>query len=154
MERKFRRCLCTSPVKREIMHFHVVVVQWRQEMYKKRDARAKLLFWLLNLSLFWHPRCRRRRRILRSLLSFSVGPGCAFKKKEEEKSFPSLVHRWARFARRCFLLFHPIYCLFSPLRLRSLVRGWETAFYQITCQQFIGIVKRFIYDRIREDILE
>ena len=124
---------------------------------KKRDARAKLLFWLLNLLLFWQPRCRGRRRILMSLLCFSVGPGTALGIKEEEKSFPSLVHRWARFARRFFLLFHPIYCLFSPLRLRSLVPGWETAVYQITChwkQNFIGIVKRFIYDRIREDLLE
>ena len=37
---------------------------------KKRDARAKLLFWLLNLLLLWSSRCRRRRRILRSLLLF------------------------------------------------------------------------------------
>ena len=36
---------------------------------KKRDARAKLLFWLLNLLLLWSSRCRRRRRILRSLRS-------------------------------------------------------------------------------------
>ena len=38
-----------------------------KECTKKRDARAKLLFWLLNLLLSWRPRCRRRRRILRSL---------------------------------------------------------------------------------------
>ena len=30
----------------------------------------KLLFWLLNLLLLWSSRCRRRRRILRSLLLF------------------------------------------------------------------------------------
>ena len=35
---------------------------------KKHDARAALLFWLLNLLLFWRSRCRRRRRIFRSLL--------------------------------------------------------------------------------------
>ena len=35
------------------------------------DARAKLLFWLLNLLLLWRSRCRRRRRILRSLITFS-----------------------------------------------------------------------------------
>ena len=35
----------TSFTKREIRHFHVVVVQWRQRnVQKKRDARAKLLF--------------------------------------------------------------------------------------------------------------
>ena len=40
---------------------------------KKRDARAKLLFWLLNLLLLWSSRCRRRRRMLRSLLSNNDG---------------------------------------------------------------------------------
>ena len=35
---------------------------------KKRDARAKFLFCLSNLLLFWSSRCRRRRGILRSLL--------------------------------------------------------------------------------------
>ena len=35
----------TSSTKREITHFHVVVVQWRQgNVQKKRDARAELLF--------------------------------------------------------------------------------------------------------------
>ena len=38
-------------------------------MYKKRDARAKLLFWLLNLLLLWRSRCRPRLRILRGTLS-------------------------------------------------------------------------------------
>ena len=33
--------------------FHVVVVQWTsKKSYKKRDARAELLFWSLNLLLF------------------------------------------------------------------------------------------------------
>ena len=35
---------------------------------KKRDARAELLFCLFNLLLFWRPRCRRRRGILKSLM--------------------------------------------------------------------------------------
>ena len=44
-EIKFRRCLFTSVIKREIRHFHVVVVQKRaKKCTKKRDARAKLLF--------------------------------------------------------------------------------------------------------------
>ena len=44
-ERKICLGLFTSPIKREIRHFHVVVVQWRQRnVQKKRDARAKLLF--------------------------------------------------------------------------------------------------------------
>ena len=41
---------------------------------KKRDARARLLFWLLNLVLFWRPRCRcrRRRRRRRWILTVSL----------------------------------------------------------------------------------
>ena len=46
-EIKFRRCLFTHSIKREIRHFHVVVVQKRaKKCTKKRDARAKLLFFL------------------------------------------------------------------------------------------------------------
>ena len=49
-ETKFCRCLFTSSIKREIRHFHVVVVQKRaKKCTKERDARAKLLFCLLNL---------------------------------------------------------------------------------------------------------
>ena len=41
-KRKFRRCLFTSSVKREIRHFHVVVEQKRAEKCtKKHGARAK-----------------------------------------------------------------------------------------------------------------
>ena len=72
IERKFRRRLCTSSVKREIRHFHVTVVQWRQRNVQKSDARALLLFWLLNLLLFWCSRFCRSRRILRPLLSYSI----------------------------------------------------------------------------------
>ena len=44
-EIKFRRCLFTSLVKREIRYVHVVVVQKRAEKCaKKHGARAKLLF--------------------------------------------------------------------------------------------------------------
>ena len=41
------RCLVfTSSIKREIRKFHVVIVQRRQKnVQKKRDARAKLLFY-------------------------------------------------------------------------------------------------------------
>ena len=62
-ERKIRRRLFTSSMKRKIRHFHVVVVQSRQRnVQKKRDARAKLLFWLTNQLLFCLSRCRRRRK--------------------------------------------------------------------------------------------
>ena len=62
-EGKFRCRLCTSSVHREIRHFHVVVVQWRQ-----RNVQKCVLFCWLNLLLLWRSHCRRRRRILRSLL--------------------------------------------------------------------------------------
>ena len=39
---------------------------------KKRDARAELLFCLFNQLLFWRSRCRRRRGILKSLVSCST----------------------------------------------------------------------------------
>ena len=52
----------TSSTKREIRHFHVVVVQREGNVQKSRDARAKLLFCLSNLPLFCPSRCRRRRR--------------------------------------------------------------------------------------------
>ena len=43
----FRRCLFKYSIKREIRHFHVVVVQKRvKKCTNERDARAKLLCWL------------------------------------------------------------------------------------------------------------
>ena len=51
-EIKFRRCLFTFSIKRQIRNVHVVVVQKRQRnKQKKHDARAKLMFCLLNLLL-------------------------------------------------------------------------------------------------------
>ena len=53
-EVKFRRCLFTYFIKREIRHFHVVVVQKRaKKCTNKRDAREKLLFCLQNLLVFY-----------------------------------------------------------------------------------------------------
>ena len=64
-EIKFRRCLFTSSIKREIRHFHIVVVQKRERnIQKKCDARAKLLFCFSNLLFLWRSRCRPRRWIL------------------------------------------------------------------------------------------
>ena len=52
-ERNLSCRLFTSSIKREIRHFPVVVVQWRQRnVQKKRDARAELLFCLFKLLLF------------------------------------------------------------------------------------------------------
>ena len=58
----------TSSIKRQIRRIHVVVVRWTsKKCTKKRDARAELLFWSLNLLFFWSRR-RRRRSCLSSLL--------------------------------------------------------------------------------------
>ena len=51
--RKIRRRMATSSIKRQIRRFHVIVVQWTsKKCTKKRDARAELLFWSLNLLFF------------------------------------------------------------------------------------------------------
>ena len=60
-----------SSTKREMRHFHVVVVQRRQRnVQKKRDARAKLLFCQSKPIAFFfcRSRCRRCRRCLSSLM--------------------------------------------------------------------------------------
>ena len=73
-KRKFCHCLFTSTSKREIRYFHVVVVLTVtvKKCTKKRDARAKLLFCLVKLLLFWRSRCRHRRGILKSVLFTTV----------------------------------------------------------------------------------
>ena len=55
--------------KREIRHFHVLVVQKRERNVQKS---GKLLFCLLNLLFFLPSRCRPRRWILKSLMSFET----------------------------------------------------------------------------------
>ena len=66
---KICRRMCTSSIKRQIRRFHVVVVKWTsRKLTKKRDARAELLFWSLNLLFFWSRRCGRRRSCLSSLM--------------------------------------------------------------------------------------
>ena len=60
-ESKIRPSLFTSSIKREIRHFHVVVVQWRQINVQKGVMRVQsCCFANLNLLLFWRSRCRRR----------------------------------------------------------------------------------------------
>ena len=74
--RKIRRRMSTSSIKRQIRRFHVVVVQWTsKKCTKKRDARAELLFWSLNLLFFWSRRCGRRRGCLSSLLKLTKKSG-------------------------------------------------------------------------------
>ena len=51
--RKIHRRMFTSSIKRQIRRFHVVVVQWTsKKCTRKRDARAELLIWSLNLLFF------------------------------------------------------------------------------------------------------
>ena len=73
--RKICRRMSTSSIKRQIGRFYVVVVQWTsKKCTKRRDARAELLFWPLNLLFFWTCRCGRRRSCLSSLFRPSVWP--------------------------------------------------------------------------------
>ena len=52
-----------SSTKREIRHFHVVVVQRRQRNVQKKVMHVQsCCFANLNLSLFCRSRCRQRRR--------------------------------------------------------------------------------------------
>ena len=75
-ERKFHSSLFTSSIKREIRHFLVVVVQWRQRNVQKSVMHVQsCCFANLNLLFFWSSRCRRRRRILRSLLRCNNADG-------------------------------------------------------------------------------
>ena len=58
---KFRRALFTSSVKREIRHFHLAVVQWRQRKVQKSVLHVQsCCFAFRNLLLLWRSRCRRR----------------------------------------------------------------------------------------------
>ena len=58
----------TSSTKREIRHFHVVVVQRRLRKAQKIVMHRQSCFANLNLLLFYYSRCRCRRRCLRSLI--------------------------------------------------------------------------------------
>ena len=52
-ERKIRRRLFTSFIKRNITHFHVVVVQWRQRNEQKEWCTCTVFFCYKNSLLFW-----------------------------------------------------------------------------------------------------
>ena len=80
--RSSRRCLFTTSINSEMRHFHFVVVQKRKEMYKKSDARAKLLFCSLILCCF----CSGYRRVdgCKRLLMF-------LEKQEEVMQFDVLT---------------------------------------------------------------
>ena len=69
-ERKFHSSLFTSSITREIRHFLVVVLQWRQRNVQKSVMHVhSCCFANPNLLFFLTSRCRRRHRILRSLLT-------------------------------------------------------------------------------------
>ena len=64
-EKESRSLLFTSSRKREIRHFHVVVVQWRQRNVQKSVMHVQsCCFACLNLLLYCRSRCRRHRRCL------------------------------------------------------------------------------------------
>jgi len=60
-ERKIRRRVFTSSIKREIRHIYVIVVPsvTAKKCTKMRDTRARLLFSLLFWPSRWRRRCRR-----------------------------------------------------------------------------------------------
>ena len=63
-----------SLTKREIRHFHVVVVQRRLRNVQNKVMHVQsYCFANLNLFPFCRSRCRRRRRCLSSLIIFNIG---------------------------------------------------------------------------------
>ena len=67
-EKQSRSLVFTLSIKREIRHFHVVVVQWRQRNVQKSVMHVQsCCFAYLNLLLCCRSRWRRRRRCLSSL---------------------------------------------------------------------------------------
>ena len=67
---KFHRRLFASSIKREIKHFHVVVMQQRQRNVQKSVKHVQTD--CFNLLLFWRQsscRRRRRRKFLRTYVS-------------------------------------------------------------------------------------
>ena len=72
-EIKFRRCLFTSPLKREIRHFHVEVVQKQERNVQKNVMHVQSCCLLIKPFVFFsRSRCRPRRWILKSLISFTI----------------------------------------------------------------------------------
>ena len=68
-EKESRFLVFTSSTKREIRHFHVVVVQWRQRNIQKSVMHVQSCC-CANLSLFFYrSRCRRLRCCLSSLIT-------------------------------------------------------------------------------------
>ena len=68
-EIKFHRCLITSSIKREIRHFHVVVVQKRKRNVQKSVMHMRSLsFANWTYCFFGRSRCRPRCWILKSLI--------------------------------------------------------------------------------------
>ena len=72
LKRKFRRRLFTSSRKIEIRNFNVVVVQWRQKDVQKSWCTCRHVVLPIKPIAFLRSRCRRRRRILKSLLTREV----------------------------------------------------------------------------------
>ena len=68
-EIKFRRWLFTSSIKREIRHFHVVVVQKRERNVQKSVMHLRSCCFANQTNcFFWRSRCRPRRWILKWLM--------------------------------------------------------------------------------------
>ena len=67
VQEKKKKVVVVCSTKREIRHFHVVVVQRRQRNVQKGVLYVQsCCFAIINLLLFCRSRCRRRRRCLSS----------------------------------------------------------------------------------------
>ena len=96
---KFRKksfsLVFTSSTKRQIRHFHVVVVQRRQRSVLKSVMHGQCC-WFANLNqlLFCRFRCRRRRRCFSSLFDLCHARGfvCQLNSKGELRLITFLPH--------------------------------------------------------------
>ena len=114
--------MSTSFVKCQIRRVHVVVVQWTSnKCSKKHDACAELLFWSLNLLLFWSRRCGRRRSCLSYLLSRNVYlwyQYCEIKSYELNK----LNHRYGSENENCTLEMYEIYSTITRQMILNIIK--------------------------------
>ena len=91
-KKKESRLVFTSSTKREIRHFHVVIVQWRREMYKKAWCTCKIVVLLIQTFFRCRYRCLRRSRCLSSPI---CRPTRSFTRLENKQGIEhtSLVHQ-------------------------------------------------------------
>ena len=125
---KFRRCLFSSPLKREIRHFHIVVVQKTgKEMYKKACCTFKVIVLLIKLIVFWRSRCRPRLWFLKSLVLISL-PMWWYIAHYSEKGQETLLII-CHFKRKRYLYFFLLY--YKRLKFKSASMTFMTSLLKL-----------------------